>query len=51
MWGRLAEPRTVVDLVRDLQARFPALSAQDAERDVTGFLDELSRHAMVAVGA
>ena len=50
MWGRLTEPRSANDLVEDLRKRFPSLSVEDAERDVSGFLAELTQHAMVSIG-
>jgi hypothetical protein len=48
LWERLAEPRTVVQLTNDLLQRFPSLRQEDAERDVTHFLGELTHHAMAA---
>jgi hypothetical protein len=50
LWERLSQPRTVAQLTADLQARFPAVSQEDAERDVTHFLGELTQHAMAAAG-
>ena len=50
MWGRLGTPQTAVDLATQLRERYPSLSPEDAQRDVSGFLDELTRHDMVAVG-
>jgi hypothetical protein len=51
LWGRLGTPRSALDLARDLRERYPMLSAEDAERDVSGFLTELTQHAMVATAA
>jgi hypothetical protein len=50
MWEQLAEPRTAVDLARDMRVRYPSLAPDDAERDVAAFLADLVRHAMVSVG-
>lgn len=48
MWQQLATPRAAADLVGMLQQRFPALSPEDAARDVHAFLTELGQHAMLA---
>jgi hypothetical protein len=50
LWERLEEPRTVAQLTTDLVARFPSLRQEDAERDVTHFLGELTQHAMASAG-
>ncbi|MCC6991183.1 MAG: PqqD family protein, partial [Acidobacteria bacterium] len=50
IWERLDTPRTIADLSGDLCRRFPALSADEAARDVSAFLEELTRHDMVAIG-
>jgi hypothetical protein len=50
MWQRLSQPRTAEELTAALRQRFPALTVEDAERDVTSFLADLSKHAMVSVG-
>jgi hypothetical protein len=44
LWTRLDRPSSPEDLTVALQARFPALSPEDASRDVSTFLDELIRH-------
>jgi hypothetical protein len=49
MWQRLAEPCTTADLVRDMQERYPSLGPDAAERDVSAFLADLVKHAMVSV--
>jgi hypothetical protein len=50
MWQRLSEPRTAAQLTVDLQQRFPGVTPEEAARDVSSFLADLSRHAMVSVG-
>jgi hypothetical protein len=50
IWQQLTCPRTPDAIAGDLRRRFPALSADDAERDVKAFLAELVQHAMVSVG-
>jgi hypothetical protein len=47
LWERLATPASPQDLTAALQARFPALSGEDALRDVSSFLDELTRHGAI----
>ena len=47
LWERLATPASPQDLTAALRARFPALSGEDALRDVSSFLDELTRHGAI----
>ena len=47
LWERLATPASPQDLTAALRARFPALSREDALRDVSSFLDELTRHGAI----
>ena len=48
LWERLATPASRQDLTAALRERFPQLSPDDALRDVSAFLDELSRHGAIA---
>jgi len=47
LWERLATPASSQDLSIALRERFPQLSDDDALRDVSAFLDELSRHGAI----
>jgi hypothetical protein len=47
LWERLATPARPEDLTADLRERFPALSPEAAVRDVSSFLDELTRHGAI----
>ena len=47
LWQRLATPASLHDLTAALRARFPALTGEDALRDVSAFLDELTRHGAI----
>ncbi|HEY7140483.1 MAG TPA: PqqD family protein [Methylomirabilota bacterium] len=47
LWERLATPASPRDLTATLRARFPGLSREDALRDVSSFLDELTRHGAI----
>ncbi len=47
LWERLAHPASTEDLTSTLRERFPDLAADDALRDVSSFLDELTRHGAV----
>ena len=47
LWERLATPASRQDLSMALRERFPELSSDDALRDVSAFLDELSRHGAI----
>jgi coenzyme PQQ synthesis protein D (PqqD) len=47
LWERLATPAALPDLAAALRGKFPALSAEDARRDVAAFLDELTRHGAI----
>jgi Coenzyme PQQ synthesis protein D (PqqD) len=47
LWERLANPATPQDLAAALQERFPTLTREDALRDASSFLDELTRHGAV----
>jgi hypothetical protein len=51
LWERLAVPATLPDLAAALREKFPALSGEDARRDVVAFLDELTRHGAVVPAA
>ncbi len=44
LWARLAAPASTEDLTGALRDRFPALAREDALRDVSAFVDELTRH-------
>lgn len=44
LWERLARPASTEDLTAALRNRFPALAPEDALRDVSSFLDELTGH-------
>ena len=48
LWRELATSRTVSDLAAGLHRQFPSVPADDAERDVHAFLDDLARHALVS---
>lgn len=48
LWERLATPASLHELIATLRERYPALSGEDARRDVTTFLDELTRHGAIA---
>jgi hypothetical protein len=47
LWERLASPASPQELTATLRDRFPALSPDDALRDVSFFLDELTRHGAI----
>jgi hypothetical protein len=47
LWQRLASPANPQDLAAALREGFPALAAEDALRDVSSFLDELTRHGAI----
>ena len=47
LWERLATPASSQDLTVTLRERFPALTPDDALRDVSSFLDELTRHGAI----
>lgn len=47
IWERLATPARLEDLTAALRERFPALSGEAALRDVSSFLDELTRHGAI----
>jgi Coenzyme PQQ synthesis protein D (PqqD) len=47
LWERLAIPASPQELTGALRERFPALSREDALRDVSAFLDELTRHGAI----
>jgi hypothetical protein len=47
LWQRLASPASPEDLTAALREGFPALTAEDALRDVSSFLDELTRHGAI----
>ena len=47
LWEQLATPASPQDLIADLQERFPDLSRDDALRDVSAFLEELTRHGAI----
>lgn len=47
LWERLATPASPQDLTVALRERFPELSRDDALRDVSAFLDELTRHGAI----
>jgi hypothetical protein len=47
LWERLATPAALPDLATALRQKFPALSGEDARRDVAAFLDELTRHGAI----
>ncbi len=49
IWEKLETPQTVSRLAEDLCERFPGLSAEDAARDVSAFLAEMQKHAMVSL--
>ena len=51
LWDRLGTPAALPDLVAALCEKFPALSAEDARKDVAAFLDELTRHGAVVPGS
>ena len=47
LWERLARPASPGSDGATLRERFPALGAEDALRDVSSFLDELTRHGAI----
>ena len=47
LWERLASPASPQELTAALRERFPALTREDAFRDVSAFLDELTRHGAI----
>lgn len=47
LWERLAGPASIEDLTSILRERFPGLAPVDALRDVSSFLDELTRHGAI----
>ena len=47
LWERLASPASPQDLTATLREWFPALGPEDALRDVSSFLDELTRHGAI----
>jgi hypothetical protein len=47
LWERLATPASPQDLTAALRERFPEVSRDDALRDVSAFLDELTRHGAI----
>ena len=47
LWDRLGTPAALPDLAAALREKFPALSAEDACKDVAVFLDELTRHGAI----
>jgi hypothetical protein len=47
LWERLATPARPEDLTAALRERFPALTPEAAVRDVSSFLDELTRHGAI----
>jgi hypothetical protein len=49
IWDQLETPRSVAALTESLRGRFPALSSEDAGRDVQAFLADLTRHDMILV--
>lgn len=46
VWARLAEPRTLADLVADLHARYD-VSEAEAEAATRAFLDDLAGRGLV----
>jgi Coenzyme PQQ synthesis protein D (PqqD) len=51
LWERLATPANVHDLALALRDRFPALTREDALRDVSSFLEELTRHGAIVTAS
>jgi Coenzyme PQQ synthesis protein D (PqqD) len=49
LWDRLATPASPQALTAALRGRFPDLSQDDALRDVSAFLDELTRHGAIVL--
>ena len=47
VWERLATPASPGDLTSTLLERFPELAPADAFRDVSSFIDELTRHGAI----
>jgi hypothetical protein len=47
LWERLVTPARPEDLTATLRERFPALTRDAALRDVSSFLDELTRHGAI----
>ena len=47
LWEWLATPASPRDLTAALREQFPALTRADALRDVSAFLDELTRHGAI----
>jgi Coenzyme PQQ synthesis protein D (PqqD) len=47
LWERLATPASPEDLMAALREQFPELTRDDALRDVSAFLDELTRHGTI----
>ena len=51
LWERLVTPASTEDLTAALRERFPALAREDALRDVSAFVDELTRHGALVTAA
>jgi hypothetical protein len=51
IWHELSAPRTVDDLAKALQRRFPSVSTEDASRDVSAFVADMVRHDFLSLGA
>jgi hypothetical protein len=47
IWGLLLEPTSLAGLISELRCRYPAVSLEQAERDVTALLDDLKARGMV----
>jgi hypothetical protein len=47
LWARLAAPASFDDLTAALRERFPTLPREDAVRDVSAFVEELTRHGLI----
>ena len=47
LWEQLSRPASTEDLTSTLRERFPELAPVDALRDVSSFLDELTRHGAI----
>jgi hypothetical protein len=51
IWQELSAPRTIGELAKALQGRFPSVSSDDARRDVDAFVADLAKHDLVTLGA
>jgi hypothetical protein len=51
LWNELSQPKSVDELVKKLNARFPAVSPDQAARDVDAFVSDMVKHDLLSLTA